>query len=181
MAKKKRHIFLLEKFLSGKHLSRSEIKELEVFEGGGLPAGIVNSQEKVARALKVSSRTIRHWVKDDMPVRSDGNYDVSEIQAWRVSKHPKNKKDDPYQKEKWDASYREYKALLAEIEYKRAIAEVIARVEVEKGRVQRILVVKRAFLGLPRRVAPQLVGLDVRQIEAIISKRLKEIIQEFSK
>ena len=43
MAKKKRHIFLLEKFLSGKHLSRSEIKELEVFEGGGLPASNTSS------------------------------------------------------------------------------------------------------------------------------------------
>ncbi|MFA5324335.1 MAG: hypothetical protein WC373_16790 [Smithella sp.] len=184
MAKKRRHIFLLEKLARGKSgsptLSKGELQELAKFEATPGSPAIVDSQEKVAKAFNVSDRTVRHWVKDGMPLANNGQYDLTEIQAWRfVKKHPE-KKDGKGSSEKWEARFREMKAKLAELEYQKKLGALIPREDVEKQSVQRIIAVKRAFLGLPRAMAPQLVGLEAREVEGVLAKRINEIINDFA-
>lgn len=180
LAKKKRHIHLLQKIQLGQTLSAGELRELQKLEGTELPAGVVETQGDVARAFKVAVRTVQRWAKDGMPQTPEGFYDITEIQAWRLLKENQVAASDT-DKEKWDTKFRQMKALLAEMEYKKRLGELVTLEEVEEGRVQRILAVKKALLSLPRRVAPQVAGLDVRSAQSVLEKRIHEIIDNFAK
>jgi len=180
IAQKKRHIHLLQKIQQGQTLSSGELRELQKLEGTELPAGVVETQGEVARALKVAIRTVQRWAKDGMPQTPEGFYDITGIQAWRLLKDNEVASSDT-DKEKWDTKFRQMKALLAEMEYKKRLGELVTLGEVEEGRVQRILAVKKALLSLPRRVAPQVAGLDVRAAQGVLEKRIHEIIDNFSK
>jgi len=180
VAKKKRQIHLLDKLQKGKPLSTAEIRELEQFEGGSLPPGVVRTQGEVAKALRVDKRTVERWVSDGMPREPEGYYNLIDIQAWRMVK--KEKENDPDEKEKikWDIRYREYKARLAEFELKKAYGQVISRELVEAGMIARILAVKSALWALPKVAAPVVSGMDPREAEAYLRERIKEIFLQFA-
>lgn len=185
VATKKRQIHLYEKIQKGQSLSRPELKELERMEGSPQDLGIVTTQDQVARVFEVTSRTVSRWVTDGMPVRPDGKFSITEIQTWRLlkAKNGANGNQKSFgcgEKEKHEAIFRKYKAKLAEIDYKAAIGDLISKVEVEREMVSKILVVKSALLGIPRRLAPQLVGLEARQIEVILKERMEEIVENFN-
>lgn len=179
IAKKKRHAYLLEK-LQKSSLTKSELEELKQLEHTELPAGVVESQKDVAKTFGVSVRTIRNWTKHGMPVRKEGGYDLSEIYRWKLDKDGEGGEEGK-QKHHWETHYRQYKALLAEIDYRKALGELVTREEVEEGRVQRILTVKKALLGLPDRLAPQVVNLEVDKAKEIIKIRIEEIINDFAR
>lgn len=84
MAKKKRHIYLLEKLRSAGTLSRAELGELAKFEPGSVP-GYATTQEDLAAVFKVEPRTIRRWVKAGMPQEESG-YNILDVQLWRDSR-----------------------------------------------------------------------------------------------
>jgi hypothetical protein len=180
VAKKKRQIHLLDKLQKGKPLSISEIRELEQFEGGTLPPGVVRTQGEVAKALRVDKRTVERWVSDGMPREPEGYYNLIDIQAWRLVKKEKGSNPDEKEKIKWDIRYREYKARLAEFELKKAYGQVINRELVEAGMIARILAVKSALWALPKVVAPVVSGMEPREAEAYLRERVKEIFLQFA-
>jgi hypothetical protein len=180
IAKKKRHLYLYEKLHSGTPLTQSELKELERLEAvSNLPNGVVDTKEKVAKALDVSVRTVYYWAKEGMPVTQEGNYDLLEIKAWRMTQQSHKDLRDT-EKDKWDIEYRKNKALLAELDLNRALGEVLPRDEVEKGRIARIIAVKRSFLALPTIMAPLLAMKEPREIETLLYDAIAEIIDEFA-
>jgi hypothetical protein len=63
IAKKKRHLYLYEKLHSGTPLTPAELKELEKFEEVDSATGVVDTKEKVAKALKVSVRTVYYGIR----------------------------------------------------------------------------------------------------------------------
>lgn len=189
MAKKRRHLHLVEKLARGKSatptLSRAEINELKNFEGNPNSPGIVDSQEKVAKIFGVATRTVERWVREGMPITSDKKYDLLDIRTWREFKKHKgrklNKKNNLQdRKDAADAEYREYKARLAEIALKRVLGEVIPKEIVEKELIQISMGIKRILLALPQQVAPQLVGLETRQICTLLTVRITEAIKDIS-
>ncbi|MDD4980686.1 MAG: hypothetical protein PHC54_05410 [Candidatus Omnitrophica bacterium] len=186
MAKKRRHLHLVEKLARGKSatptLSKAEIHELERYEGDPATPGVVDSREKVAKIFGVAWRTVERWVKDGMPITPDKKYDLLDIRAWREFKKRRNNKSGKKnnlqdRKDTADATYREYKAKLAEIALKKVIGELIPRDIVEKELIQISIGIKRALLALPQQVAPQLVGLEARKIDALLTARIKEVIE----
>lgn len=185
MAKKRRHLHLVEKLAKGKSnmpaLTKSEIKELENFELPDVSLSVVDSQEKVAKAFGVAVRTIERWIREGMPVASSGRYDLIEIRSWKIlRKHrlPKgNRKKDP--SEDWDARYREAKAKLAEIEFNKKIGVLVERKDVQKELISISLAVKSALLAMPKSLAPQLVGLETREIAHILTLKARELINQF--
>ncbi len=185
MAKKRRHIHLLEKLQRGKSatpsLSKNEIKELEQLEQNPDSPGMVDSQEKVAKIFGVDVRTVARWVKNGMPVTPQGQYDLIEIRAWRALKNQRQEKSSGKKNdlEAWDAKFREYKAKLAEIALKKAMGELIARETVEHELIQISLTVKNKMLALPNQISASLVGLEARPINTRLTARIKEIISEF--
>jgi hypothetical protein len=84
------------------------------------------------------------------------------------------------EKDKWDIAYRRNKALLLEIEYQKVLGSLIPKEEVEQGRVDRILLVKREFLALPQKLAPLLAMKEPREIYAILYEAICEIIDDFA-
>lgn len=177
VAKKKRHLHLLEKLHSGKSLSPTEIEELRKYEEGPLSVGIVDTQEKVAKAFDVGVRTVQRWVRDGMPETPDGLFNLTDIQAWRLTKKKPGRRSEDDEKSRWEAKLKEIKFKQAEQEFKKQQGELISRAEVEQGWAERVIAVKTAFLGLPRRVALQLVGLEAREIEAALSEAIKDVIE----
>lgn len=185
MAKKKRHIYLLEKMQKGKALSKAELNELKSFEKKNETKDpyVVDTLEQVADKFEVSTRTVAYWKRDGMPVKPDGTYDIRDIQEWRHKRSkPRSGDDDPQkaQLELWQAHERKHKALKAELELKRIKAELISRSEVERGLIDICVVMKRSLINLPREIVPKLLGLNPKQMELKLMERVKEIIQSFA-
>lgn len=49
-----------------------------------LPPGVVSTVENLAAAIGVHRRTVQDWKhKENFPIRSDGTYDIVQIDRWR--------------------------------------------------------------------------------------------------
>ena len=179
IARKKRYLHLIEKLHSGTALSKQEIKELEDFEAEPLGDAIVKTIEEVAKIMEVNWRTVYRWKRDGMPVTKAGFYDLDEIKKWYDGKAG-NADEEIEGKIYWETKLRKYKASLLELELKRVTGELLPRDEVEKGRIARIIAVKRAFLALPTRLAPVLAMKEPREIEVELYEAISEIIDEFA-
>lgn len=177
IARKKRHLYLIEKMQSRKPLTAQEIAELEQFEAEPLGPAIVKTMEEVAKVMDVAYRTVQRWKKDGMPTTKEGFYDLDEIKAWYEQRNADQTDERSY----WNAKILKYKATLLEFEVKKATAELMPREEVERGRIARIIAVKRSFLALPTRMAPVLAMKEPREIEAELYQAIIEIIEEFAR
>ncbi len=180
IARKKRHLHLIEKLHNGKALTKQEIAELEQFEAEPLAPTVVKTLEEVAKVMDVSYRTVYRWKKDGMPVTSDGFYDLEQIKTWHVHKKDKNKNPATEGKDFWDEKIRKYKAAMLELELKKATGDFVSKDEVEKGCIARVIAVKRTLLALPTRLAPALAMKEPREIEAALYEALSEIVDEFA-
>lgn len=178
IARKKRHLHLIEKMHSGKALTKPEITELEQFEAEPLAPTVVKTMEEVARVMGVSYRTVQRWKQDGMPTTQDGFYDLDQIKEWHAARSDKDEIQES--KEYWEERISSYKASLLELDVKKATGELISKEEVEKGRIDRIIAVKRTFLALPTTLAPALSMREPREVEAILYEAITEIIDEFS-
>lgn len=181
MAKKQRHIHLYSQIQKGKALKPSELKELAKLEGQVDEPGVVDTLEQVAKVFGVTVRSVDYWVKEGMPKRPDGRYSLKDIQEWKFLKHQEGG-GSPGKKSKgshWDEEYRKFKALGEEIRYKKEIGELVPRAEIEEGLIQITVAIKRAFLGLPRSMAPKLAGLEPREVEVLLTSKIKSIIAMF--
>jgi len=177
IARKKRYLHLIEKLHSGTPLTKPEIKELEEFEKEPQEPTIVKSAEEVAQFMDVSERTVYRWRNEGMPVTKDGYYDLERIRVWFEERE---KTGDGEGKAYWEEKIRKYKATLLELELRKVQGELISSEEVERGRILRIIAVKRAFLALPTRLASVLSMQEPREIEVILYEAISEIIDEFA-
>jgi phage terminase Nu1 subunit (DNA packaging protein) len=183
MAKKQRHIHLYEKIQHKKPLSRAELKELSNLEEKESTPEILDTQDQVAKAFGVRRRTVEYWAKDGMPVCSDGKYDIRDIQAWKFTRkngHGGGQSADKKNLAYWDAQYREYKARKEEVLYRKHIGELVERHKIEEGLISISIAIKRTLLAVPRSVAPILAGLEPREIEKVLTEKVKETIKLFS-
>ena len=182
MARKKRHILLLEKLQKNKPLSKAELRELEGYEGAKLAPGTVTTQEDVAKAFGVTERTVSRWIRAGMPKAKAGHYKLIKIKEWRAAKLNKHKSSKAIKPDKnnWDERFRKAKAQKAELDYQQAIGRLVSIDEIEAGRIERILIVKKALLSLPKDVAPQITGMDPREVQSFLDKRIREVIAKFS-
>jgi phage terminase Nu1 subunit (DNA packaging protein) len=179
IARKKRYLHLIEKMHSGKPLSKPEIRELEEFESEPLEATVVKTMEEVGKVMDVSERTVQRWKKDGMPVTAEGYYDLDAIKAWHDGRGIVDG-EETEGKAYWDEKIRKYRATLLELDLKKATGELVSREEVERGRIARIIAVKRSFLALPTRLAPVLAMKEPREIETLLYEAVAEIIDDFA-
>jgi len=199
MAKKKRHISLLEKMQKGKALTKAEIRELSEFEKGAKKPNVVNTKKEVADSYNVDPRTITNWVQSGMPVRRDGRYDLLEIKNWKLTREQRNafkrrekKKKNRVENEEpkaledeskidWTWKKEEYDAKLKQLKYEEQEGKLILREDAINALKESIRTIKKEFLSLPKQISPQLVGLEISDIDQILSARIKDIIEGFSR
>lgn len=181
--------------LSGPELRRrKELEEaLVIDEDPQLPDGVVRSAREVGEFFGRSLRTVRYWASKGMPRRADG-YDLAAIGLWAmdlglIDKVPPLKGSDVIdpanpvvvsEKTLWETEYRKIQAQLKQIELDKAHGRLIAIEEVEAGRLARIMAVKREMLAVPRTLAPQLIGLEAREIEAMLTEKMRDICRRFA-
>ncbi len=184
IANQKRHYHLMAKVQKGKVLTKAEIKELKKLEGEENHPYVLETKKDVAKAMGKSVRTIGYWIEDDMPVMEDGRYDLADIKAWQFVKESERKPSGKKSKG-GDMNVQELKKLTAEARLKEIQVEekegkIIERIVAEEALSELIATAKRQFLSLPKQISPQLIGLDVHEIDDIITDRIKEIIRGFS-
>lgn len=178
IARKKRHLALVEKMSSGQTLRPGELRELEIYEGEQSDPHIVGTMDAVGKAFNVRQRTVAQWKRDGMPVEPGRKYDLNKIRAW----HAENiNRRYIKTRAKTEDTYRSIKAEIEQLKLKKLKGDLIDLDEVQKGRVARITVVKRALLGLPKRMAPILSMKEPREVESILSETVEDIINQFAK
>ena len=141
---------------------------------------IVTGQKAAAAYAGVSVRTIRNWKAQGMPVAENGGYIKGFLDFYK-----KNEGHQPTEEKKQamsaDADYKSTRAKLLQMELDVKQGRLVPVDEIEAGRVARILTVKRALLGLGRKLAPQLVKLkNEGRIAAVINAECRDIIKSFS-
>ena len=141
---------------------------------------ILTGQKAAAAYAGVSVRTIRYWKAAGMPVAEGGGYIKGFLDFYK-----KNEGLQPTEEKKAalsaDADYKTTRAKLLQMELDVKTGRLIAADEIEAGRVARILTVKRALLGLGRKLAPQLARIrDEKAIAAVINAECRDIIKSFS-
>ena len=189
VAQKRRHLHLLEKLRNGKTLAAAEMNELKKLEDKKQPKQskgtieaeqLIKTQAEAARYVGVSERTIRRWIKNGMARTADKYYIKSILEVYK-----QNEGDKPSEtKERKQEAEAQIKTIRAEdeaIDLAKKKGEMLPKAEVDKGRIERIFILKRSLLGLGREFAPELAVMnDPRQIQAKIDGRIREIINAFA-
>ena len=143
-------------------------------------AEIIKTQKEAAKYSGVSERTIRRWVKAGMPRTETGQYIKAMLTFFKENEGSQPTKAKA-RKEEASADKTEAQAKLIRMELEVEQGKLIPAADIETGRVNRILAVKRALLGLGRKLAPQLVKIkDERKVQKIINDETRSIIQAFS-
>lgn len=150
---------------------------------GIAPDQIIESTKEAAKYAHVSARTVRRWVQEGMYAGKRGTkriYIKNVLDVFKLH-HGKELCPDRKREQMAEADYKEIKAKLLSMDLKVRTGELIEKAEIEKQWVQRIQAVKRAFLGLGRKLAPQLGRIkDPRKIQARIDEQVREIITTFT-
>ena len=140
---------------------------------------IIRTQALAGRYAGVSERTVRRWVKAGMPKTEAGHYIKAMLDFYK-----KNEGNQPTEAKKKgqtaDAEYKDAKARLMQMELEVKQGTLVPLAEIEQGRIKRILMVKRALLGLGRQMAPQIAKIrDERKVQKIINDVVRNIIEGF--
>lgn len=136
----------------------------------------------VAKLYQVDPSAVSKWVsRDKCPRNADGTFDLAAVIAWReerLSAAAETEKTGGKSEEleRW----RRHRADLAELDLKFRRGQLLDRAEVERGRVERVQIVKAALLALPRLLPPILIGMEQREMTIAIRERVEAICREFA-
>lgn len=179
IARKKRHLYLIQKLNTGQ-LTKREIKELEEFEKGEEKKVIVKTFEELAEVMNVSQRTLFRWKREGMPITKEGYYDLEKIAEWYKTKVGFIPADEGEGKFYWQETILKCKARLLEMEVAKAQAELMPRKEIEQGWAMQVAAVRAEFTALPDRIAPRLAMKEPREIKTLLLEAIIEITDEFA-
>lgn len=193
IAKKTRHLTLLQKVKGGRTLTASEIEELgryekksdkpkkdtHQFKDGEIFETIAAASEYTGK----TERTIRRWVADGMARTENGGYIKAVLDQWNRDNSGGGSGslfEHKQRKDAADAEYREIKSKLAQIELAIAEGKYLPREEVERGRIERIDTVKRILLSLRMKLPPMLVHKGLADMKNIIGEEVERCIRIFA-
>jgi len=200
IAEKQRHLYLLERVKNNKTLSKGELDELAELEKKQQKSTkrgkartcpersrriaaeqIIKTQKEAAQYASVNTRTIRRWIKNGMPRTEQGFYIKGMLDFYKKNEGTAPD-EDRLRQQKAEASLKETKSQLAELELKFKQGEFLNRADYEKQQVAKVIAVKRALLGMGRKLAPRLAKLrNTRKVQAIINEEVRNIIERFAK
>jgi hypothetical protein len=166
VAKKQRHLGLLQKVKGGQKLSANELLELEEYEA--VKESIVNHQSSIvnekairtddeaARYCGVTPRTIRAKKKDYPLKDGRGNFIPAMLEQY-VKKVSANDQGGVRQQILFaDLDLKTKKGGLAQWELDLRAGKYVMAEEVQRESISKIIEVKRVLLSLPRKLSAQL-------------------------
>lgn len=148
------------------------------------------SRGELAQALGVSLQSVQTYHAEGAPRRTDQGYDVEAWRQWRLehkSGHlPRvpssaDAVEDKDRLLRAQADEREEKALLAKLEREELEGELIRKAEVKDRDIARVHAVKRGLLAFERALPPKLVGLNEREMRAVLAKELRLLLERFQR
>lgn len=178
LAEKKRHLHLVEKLQRGKTLSPAELKELKRLENADAHAGVVETQEDVAKCFGVSIRTVAYWAKDGLPVREDGRFELKDILRWKKEREDARANGNGVRKNDWDEKDKQFKAMQRELDFRKKSGELVEERDVSKAAFECARKIRDNFLMLPDRLSPILAAeTDMLKVKNILSNEIREILK----
>lgn len=183
VAKKQRHVALLDKVRRKDPLTPAELREFAELElkkaGNGTGEQIIRTQKEAAAFVGRNERTIRRWKREGMPTTAEGFYLKSFLNSF-AQKEGGDNSEAKRRAQAAEADYKEIKTRLITLELQLKQGKLISIEEIRRGRVERIVAIKRAFLGLGRKVAPRIARMkDPAKITKLITTEIKNIIEGF--
>lgn len=151
----------------------------------------VATQGQLGEALGISPSGVKYYLRRGAPQKGPQGYDVEAIREWRDSNveaprgggkrgSAEEGVGDRERLLRAQADERRSKADLAGLKLAIERGDYLAKADVEAWDRSRIAIVRRGLLGLGRQVAPLVVGLAAREIEAVVSRECKSLLHRFA-
>jgi len=149
-------------------------------------------KEQIAKARGCNWRTVTRWAQAGCPHTKAGKhkpyrFNLDEVEAWLAQQgrsgepgRPAESDESDSQKEA-DLKWTRERARLAEIRRQTLEGALHDTAECQRHRLRQIMAVKSELLGLPRTVAPELVGKKRPEIEVILTGRVTSILEKFAR
>ena len=141
----------------------------------------VKTVKELARLMYVTERTVLRWKKKGMPPKKEGFYDLEAVGVWRKKMLGLMRTDvsdgEPY----WREMIAKNRARLLEVKLKKLQGKLIPKEDVELRDRMRLLEARNVFFVLPRKIASMLVMKSQEEIELILYKAIREIINDFGR
>jgi phage terminase Nu1 subunit (DNA packaging protein) len=139
------------------------------------------SATEVARLWGVTKQAVGLWhSKEGCPRNEDATYNLTEVIAWREVRAAKIPMDQVGADSPALERLRAAKAEQEELKLATIKGQLIPAEQVEEGLVARVLVIKKALMGMPARMAGALAGLDGRAIRALLADEIERVVRQFA-
>jgi len=139
----------------------------------------IKTVKELAEAMCVAERTILRWKKRGLPPKVDGFFDLEAVRIWREKMlgriGTKMSDGEPY----WREMIAKNRALLLEVKLKKLEGKLIPKEYLNAHNRMRVLGAKNAFFFLPEKIAPVLEMKTRKEIEILLRKAIREIIDDF--
>jgi len=157
---------------------------LEILSEAGFTQAAIDPKAMKAREIGslfgATPQAVGLWSKNQgCPRNADGTFDLGAVIAWRIDRIKEEiraSEESPAMERKRNAE-----AEMREIELARLKGEVIEVEAVKRERLARIAAVKSALELLPKQLPPFLAGRSAREISGELSRKVREILGEFSR
>lgn len=166
---------------------------------GVLPNGHYYA-EAICAKYDISKSTLRQWINKGLPTAVPGRsgpggkaeYDPKAVDEWvRVHRsdltsqggdldHPTTKADADLALTLQKIRGARSRADMADLEKRVRAGELLEAAEVERGRVDRIAVLKAGLLQLRDRIAPAAAHREEVEVAAIVEREVLALLEEFS-
>ena len=149
----------------------------------------VKTRGELCQILGVAAGTHFLWVGRGAPRKGPKGWDVEATKQWRLehlkASHEKKDgiRDESTQQRflKAQMLQKEAQAELAHLKLQIERRDFVAKTEIQEWDLARNAVVRRGLLAFVRSLPPLLVGLDQRQMEPVIKRRVNELLERFAK
>lgn len=195
IAKKKRHLFLLEKLRSGRQLNAAEIRDIEKMETKNIEhrtsnderaaatvdgTRICKTQSEAAKYAGVSTRTIQRWLEDGMLAAQMGGkavYIKDELDRFKLNKG-KKATDARVRRDEADADYREKRVKLLDRQMADIEKEIDERVKEEI--LKRTIKLKRLLKNIGRNIAAEVILMTPKDAQKRIEYEIEHALKVYT-
>ena len=142
------------------------------------------TRAEVAEIFGVYLRTLTNWEKDGMPRLRTGRFNLVAVAKWRTEQlNVKKPKETPEssEKDRQLASLRREQARTARLNRKKLEGSLVPADLATRVISECAVTVRNAIMGLGRRLAPRLVGMDAPQIEHTVNEETDGILRHLAK
>lgn len=159
------------------------------------------SIEELSGALGISTKTLRRWAADGCPHQGGGDqpyqFDLAAVVAWSQQNGRTGERGRPalgvspedirngtaglnLRLKRLDADLKRLDAQRKERIERTAMGQLVPVDEVERGRIQRIAIVKTGLLSLPGKLAARLANREAPEIQAEIEREVIGLLAQFA-